>query len=504
MPAAQTESTLLDPDDFEGIQTPDGEIAVKDILSNLTSGGKSIKVHVHRVLPKQWNGHNIQGKLETFEEPIGEDEIKEMYGGGTFRIQVMVVGKNGKFEYVRGGNRTIRIAGDPILPKGSVIGSAATDTEALAKQAMTTMRELVDRKNNDPNERLFAQSLQEQLRVMQDQISRKDEKILDLITQKPEPGTADRLVEKMLDQEGARIQMLRAQHDSELRTIRERHEGEVDRIHAHAERSAQTANEAHLREIQNITRGYEGRIETLNLAHASAVKGLERELSHLDRLYSSTISERDALRNEKSKTPIDMMKEIATMREALETLGGGSNEQQPSSAWDKLAEVAGPIMAGIGQRISDGPIAGNSPPAPGAPPPPAAAVEAEIPVNRPFRAPDGRILVRRPDGSFGQVQKKKKPSVEVQGGETVEIRPEDLPAAITFMESAMRAGTDAKIFAQTVRNVLPPSIQKAFAADKLGVDHFLDQVASLEPGSPLASQAGRDWIREVAKHVFSA
>lgn len=502
MPAAQTESHLLDPEDFEGIQTPDGEIAVKDILSNLTSGGKSIKVHVHRVLPKQWNGHNIHGKLETFEEPIGEDEIKEMYGGGTFRIQVMVVGKNGKFEYIRGGNRTIRIAGDPIIPKGSVIGvgSAATDTEALAKQAMTTMRELVDRKNNDPNERLFVQSMQDQLKNMQEQILRKDEKIIDLITQKPEPGTADRMIEKMLDQEGARIQMLRAQHESELRTIRERHQGEVDRVHTHYERASQTANEAHLREIQNITRGYEGRIETLNLAHTSALKGLERELSHLDRLYSSTVSERDALRNEKTKSPIDMMKEIATMREAFETLGGGPGEQ-PTSAWDKLAEVAGPLITGIGQRISDGPAAGNSPPQQQAQP--NAAPQEEIPVNQPFRAPDGRVLVRRPDGSFGVVQKKKKPSVEVKGGETVEIRSEDLRPAITFMEAAMRAGTDAKIFAQTVRNVLPPSIQKAFAADKLGVDHFLDQVASLEPGSPLSSQAGRDWIREVAKHVFS-
>ena len=55
-------------------------------------------------------------------------------------------------------------------------------------------------------------------------------------------------------------------------------------------------------------------------------------------------------------------------------------------------------------------------------------------------------------------------------------------------------------FANSAKSMIPQNIIKYM--ESVGVDNFLNEVAVLEQGSPLRNQAGRLYMKEVAKFLL--
>src|SRR5512147_1249362 len=97
---------------FNALEIAD-EIALRDWISSLSGEGE-IKINIFRKKPIAGpNGEAIGGSLETVTDRIDEDYIREMWGGGTFKLAIQAMTPQGDYKYVKGGNRQIVIAGPP-------------------------------------------------------------------------------------------------------------------------------------------------------------------------------------------------------------------------------------------------------------------------------------------------------------------------------------------------------------------------------------------------------
>jgi hypothetical protein len=74
-------------------------------------GSGNIKVSLQRLSPKSHKGFPCGGTIDSFEQVISEEEIRDMHGGGKFQIRVNVPNnsrKKGAPAYKFGGSRTSR------------------------------------------------------------------------------------------------------------------------------------------------------------------------------------------------------------------------------------------------------------------------------------------------------------------------------------------------------------------------------------------------------------
>jgi hypothetical protein len=201
------------------------------------------------------------------------------------------------------------------------------------------------------------------------------------------------------------------------------------------------------------------------------------------------------LRLKKDKSPIDTLTELVAVKEAMDSFTGKGEDKEEGGAVERIVGniMGSPIMEGIASRVAGGPAAM------GADMPQDAEPEVEIPIGRPVQLPDGRIIVRKPDGTILQLKKKEVAPVPT-GGEEVQISDEEIGIAMSFMESALANDRDAVEFGRTARN-LAPSLTSGPIQELLktqGVDAFLSRVSKLNPNSALLSQHGKNWTRKVA------
>lgn len=466
-----------------------------EYMRTLSDNG-DIKVTVSRLKPQvcKKTGRNIKGHLETFDEPITEEDIQEQFGGGTYTLQIRVPNSQGK--YVFKGSRTVHIAGDPRVIGPDPEQKPQREDADIVKQTLSTMQGLLDRNDRhgtDPAMKSLIEGLQGQLGHLQSQLASKDERILEMFSRKPEETTSDRLLGKMLEGESVRINGMRTQHESELRMLKENHIDEVKRLNERFDRMVERLEDNHKREIDSLKTHQEVQITALRTAQESVVDGYKREIKHLDRELTKSQTELAELRGKKDKSALDMLTEVSSLKTALDEFKGGGDES-PSSTWERVAQTVmqSPILEGIGQRIAEGP-GGSGGGAPSA----SSAEDGEMPINHPLRLPDGRVVVKKPDGKIMEIRKRKKTmTTDGGGGQSIEIDPEEVKVAVSFMEGAFNNETPPEVFASTARNLIPGGIMTALKAQ--GVDAFLSNVAVLEPGSPLGTQAGRNWIRKVA------
>lgn len=470
----------------------DRDVSLLEYLRSF-SDTRAIQVRVVRKTPKTWNNHTISGNLDTHDEPLSEEDIRDLYGGGKYHLKVMA--QNDKGSWVHAGHRTVEISGDPKV--AGIVEEKRNDESRVVDQAISAYKDLIqmqrDQKPSDENPALamVVDGLNKQLHSLQQAMTEKDRQLLEVITKEPGESKTDRILEKMIDGESSRLQALRANHDSELRQLRENNRSEIDRLHTRYEEQARRQDDAQKREVDNLRSSFEIQMESFKVSQQSVVSGYQREIKHLDRELTKTQTELETLRAKKDKNAVDMVTELATVKEALDTFKG-AEEEAGGSTWERVVTgiMSSPLAEGISHRIAEGP---------GGPAPTSATTPAEPPINQPFKTPDGRILVRKSDGTIVEIrQKKTAPRVP---GELV-LDPSDVSLAVTFMENAITSGTGAKDFAASARNLIPPSILQALASR--GVDDFLGEVANLEPSSPLSTQNGRNWVREVGEILLGS
>lgn len=471
------------------------QIAKKDDASigewfDTLNAGAQIKVKVTRVFPKSWRNRHVAGLVMEVDNLPNEEDIFEQTGGGRFALQVQRIGKNGNWVYA--GQRTIEIAGDPKItgtrfdvdPTTQTVSAAPSDGELnlqkhvldMSQRLALSERERADklseevRKSNALDPVLLAvltdpmkeqgRAATESIKDLQRRLDERDQRMMEMITRPKESSTVDRVIEKMLMEDNARINAIRTQHDSEIRTIREQARDDMKRSDARSDELLRDKEKAHAREIDSIKLAMQMQVDTQKIAFENRCQLLQSELDRCRQEFSDAKKELGTLRDKKDQPIEEQMQRMVMLKEAMDTIMGGNEEQEGSVVERILGNLMeSPLAQGIAQRISE------APPTPGQ--------------KRPPGAPQ--------QGAQG-VQTIPKPALPPRA---------EVKTAIGLVENAIRNETDPVNFASTARSLLPGSIINEIA--KIGIDKWLESVAKLEESSPINSMAGRSWLRKVAK-----
>jgi hypothetical protein len=551
------------------------DMDLREIIESF-GADKAFELKVIRRKPKQHKGVDIDGHLDTFDEWVTEEELQQMFGGGTYTLKVYRPNAKGSMVYFK--SATVKLPGPP---KGKGIDSddddddddhrggphyfqspASYDDPGVVSQAIGTLKDVIEHERNskgsgmDPallalltgplNTQL--EQTQRALELMQGRMEDKDQRILELVTkqpEKPDTSASDRLMDKMFDSNNSRMEGMRAMHESEIRMMRENHRDDIKRIEDRYERQMHAMQEAHKREIDNLQRstdmmtnasqiGYEGRLET----HKMESERLRADLAEAR-------AEVAALRAKKEKSMLEQAQELALFNEKMSSLGfgglGRDEEDEPHWAEKLLGgiienpEVISTVAQGISgaqqQYAPPAPPPGAVQPSqqpqqpqqaqPGAPQlPPQSQEEAphmaveDIEIGQPFRGADGEVYVKvPPDGeivtysqALAMARKEEAEAREAAAAAAAEEarKPtkQQVSMAVVFAENAYKNNVAPETFARTARNSVPGDLLDYIG--EVGVDSFLNEVADLEPSSPLRTQAGRNYMREVAGFLLNS
>lgn len=481
----------------------------KSLLDYLTelAAQSPIKVTVIREMPKSWEGRNIEGTLDRYDEPISEEEIRDLYGGGKYKLVIKAPNAKGQFQYVT--SRRIKIAGDPKLDGLITTGSSRRSDESpsVVRDALSMSQSMIDRANRRAdraeeraekgrgNQDSTTLSLVlEEMRSVRRESAAKDARLLEIVSSKPETSATEVLLGKAIEGESARILAMQSRMDSELRTRNDMHRAEIDRVSQRYDDIARRQEEAHKREIDSLRQSLDNQMATLKLSYEGQIQGFKREIAHLDRQLTVAQQEVVELRSKKDKSLLDSMTEMAAMKEAIETFSGGGKEE--GSVIERvIGSVMGSSLAeGVAARIAGGPEAAA------VPEPNPVQEQPDIPIDKPVQLPDGRVIVRRSDGRIMELRPKQKGPTPT-GEPAPAISEENLKKILPFMESALANDADPGEFVRTARSLVPEVVSGPVQTllKSQGADAFLALVTEVSPGSPLVSgQRGRNWVRKVA------
>lgn len=478
------------------------ENSLRDWFTTLGSG-LTLKCKLYRDEPKVTRqGKRCNGWLRDYNEPLEESHIKDEFGGGRYRLQAFRLNEKGNWVYYR--QITIEIGGDAKMPQEAteetlegnpVIQRAAlsdspSEEPSIVRQALAMTAELTREERQRARElereardrggvdtALLAQltkpleiqleTLREELREARRQANVAQERTMEAATRKTEPGPTDRILEKMIEGDSARIQAIRVQHDSELRQLRESYEAGAKRLQDHYIEETRAKDRVHDREVDNLREAHKLQLESLKESQAARVDGLQGQIKRLESELDGARKELSELRAKKEVPIEEQLLRIAQLKEAMEAFGGAKDDEQPGVVGQILERIA-PILEGVGQRIGNAPSTVEMPPA-------------------------------QPQGSTpapgGQSRRPKPPQAAPKlPGPPIDL--EDIKAAVAFAENAAKAETDPAQFAVSARSMLPGSVI-TFIREH-GVDALLE-IAKLDDASYLQTQVGRVWIRTVAK-----
>ena len=495
----------------------------------MSMGGEvAVRITIKRTKPKTWRGHHVGGTLETVEEMIDEEYIRDMWGGGVFQLLVSKKNGRGNWTYAPGA-RTIEIAGppkldglvgeDPVTPPGAEDPGLASKAFSAMERNAQRAQERADRAESQARHNggidLDALAALNAPMVAQVEELRKSNELLqgrlyDMLGKQPEGEPfKDKMFEKMLDGESSRIESILIKHDSELRSLKTIYQADIDRLHTNHKEDLRTRENAHERELTTVRNSYEAQVKSNEVAYNTRIDGLKHENDRLDRELVEGRTRVATLEAKKDKTITEQAEELMAIRDALGGLGGGGDET-PKPWYERLLEAAGESSV-VANLLGIGDV-GAAQAQLGAQQTAQAQQQMMPPVGVPYQAPDGNIYVRQPDGSVAQVdpaavrrqraaQKKKgKKKAEQQQSDPVAPGDNDIRNAITFLEGPLVNGMPPEIVGQTARNLIPSEILNYMAT--VGIDEFLKKVTQLEPNSPLNSQRGRNFCRKVAAFLF--
>lgn len=498
--------------------TESEDATLRDIVDALGDEG-SFTIKIWRQEPEWFtdgNGkrHSTRGYLETVDRKIDEQWIQNKYGGGTYKLTIRK----------RGGgyltHRTIPIAGNPDL--STLPNAAAQPTQQLRTEpaepppiigkALDMMQSQLDKAEaradraaggNGSDSALLA-IMREQLAAASAEkleMQRRLDELAAAIRRPAEPTAEDkfkdRFLEKMIDQDSARITALRAQYESEIRQLKESAIENERRIRDQHERDLKDRTASHERELALVRQTFEAQIATLKASHEislatvkasgdTTTKITEAETRRLDKENNHLREELKELRAKKEKTIAEMVKELNSIKELV------GDEGEEASTAEKIVEaVTNPdAIAAVTSIFQKNQPAAATPPQAMAP-----------------QRPERRVVKNRVTGEKmilegNQLRPAKKispPGTPPEVAALPEIDPEDIKRVVDYLESACTAGTDPQIVISSFGSFIPEPIRVA-VRDLGGVDQFLMKVAKLPSTSPLlANQAGKNWCRKLSK-----
>jgi hypothetical protein len=512
MPQTETEEKKAKTKAMRQIEE-DADQDLRDWIRDECGGSANIQVEVTRKTPKRYKGIQTDGLLTTYEEPISKEEIRDGWGGGKFYLTVKRKKPNGGFEYVT--HKTISIAGPPridMYDDGAPQPiSADSEDPSLAEKAMEMSQRQLERAEERAEKArgngagqidpalvsMFENQIEagrEETRALRDELASARADMMAMATKPAEETAQDRIFEKMVDGESARIDALRAQHDSELRTIKENHASEIKMLREQHRDDLKAQAKIHDREIDMMRDSHSSRVTAEKTGYDARVDALKTETKRLDRELTEAKAELGALRLKKDMTLPEKMGELVTIKSSMQELGlvpeEGAVAEKGTAERIFEAVMNSKAAENVAERLAGGvAAAAGGEPAAQLPPP-----------GQPFQMPgDPNVYVVGPDGTVGLAQpppRRKKKEKPPEDGITPP-GPEEVSAAVEFMENAVVAGTSPEEFATTASALIPAGLL-AYIRSK-GVDALLDNVAKLDASSVLNQQNGRNFARKVGK-----
>jgi hypothetical protein len=493
----------------EDLSKPEAEHKLKkdrtfyEFLDNF-AGQSSVRCELFRDQPRMWAGKNTRGYVTTYD---GTDltiaEIQAAHGGGTFRLVIKTPTKSGR--WVIRDQYTIEIQGDPIIA-----GLNPSPTEATASQEKTSMSdeavkqafefarsatEKAESRNNGSDLEVLG-GLMENFQKTQEHSNTQLLDFLKAQTNQPKDNAAEQVFELMktnLQGEGSRLAALRDAHEAELRQKATFHEGQIERLQDRHDRDMQSAKDAALREIDGLKTANAAAIEAFKNGFEMRLEALKETVKRYEREIDQKNQELVELRARKEKGPLDALKEMAAIKTAMDEFSpSGGDDDEPKGLAAKALDALGPLAERFAMNLSA----------------PAAAPEA--PAQLPPGGEDDPIVeVKMSDGStrqmprsqlihLQQMQARQQAEAEAAAaGPQMNLPPEQIQVAVTYMENAFNNQIDPEVFAQSARSSVPGEIIDFLKEH--GVDPFIDIVAKLGPDSVLASVRGRTFVRKVAE-----
>jgi hypothetical protein len=499
----------------------DEQAAMYDWLSELGSTG-AIKAKLKRIKPKStvYKGRvvNCGGTLDEYEEPVTEEQIRQEHGGGKFQLVVQHMGKNknGNPQWKYHGARTFEIAGDPDVRRllladdddgGHDTGSGDGPVAQAMNMSMRLAQEAQERADRGGNGadheamRMMMEPMQQQIALLAQSLEAKERQVFELLNKPTDNSSQDRLFGIMESKEhshGNNLQAVRIAHESEMKELRSFHRSELGRREDRFERELDNSRKATDREIESLKAAHQVAIDSQRIGYDMRIDGLKDQKKGLERELGEIKTELAALRGRKDMTPVQQMQGLVEIKNAMESVMPSAAEEVPKAGWERAldAMMGSSLLEGVAERIASGP--------PGEQQQQQAPTEQMVQIRR----PDGQV-VSVPASYVAQAQAAAAARQQASGmaegppqnqEPELSVDPGDVTKAVMFIEAAIRNGTAPEIFAASARNMIPADIL-AYIKGK-GVDHFLNNVAKLEDGSPLSTVVGRTYVRKVAKFLL--
>lgn len=482
---------------------------IYDFLSELGSTGE-MKVELLRKTPMRYKGVKTDGLLETYHEPITYDQIQEIWGGGKYQVRVHRRSASGRWSYA--GARTFDIAGHPRLDAlineddddddMSSAPPAAMHESGTVSQAMQLAHQLVrdsreeartlrdqsrrEKPRDEETTMVMIRGLQEELRAARKEASEKDQRILELINRKPDTSSQDKLFGIMREQtndHSSRINEVRLAHDSELRQLRDFHQQELRNRESRFEKELDAVRAGHSREIDSLKESHRSAMESQRNGYEMRMDGLKESVKRLEREVGEARTEVAGLRAKKEQGPLEQIQGLVSLKSGLESLMPQGDDSPPST-FEKVVSALSPLAEGVAARFAGAP---------------------EQKPQQQLPAGQQMVSVKRPNGEIVQVprsyiEQMRERQAQSQAKSIPSISPIEVKTAVSFIEQAYRNGHPPETVAASARNLVPSKILDYIKSE--GVDQFLNNVAKLDDSSPLATVAGRIYVRKIAKFLL--
>lgn len=503
--------------------------SIADWVRSVGSNQGPVLITVARREPKKHRGVKCDGQLMKFDELVEdiEDRVREEQGGGTFMIGIKVPREKGHgWRYLT--HRQIELPGDPkvdhlrdidpntaagaaAVAAAAAAAPAAADTK-IAERVLSRAFDMIDSERkaapaapvvaSDPNMRTLIDGLNRSILTLQAQLEARDAQIKVLLEkgEKTDPFR-DNLLTNLMAGDNSRILAIRTAHESEIAALRTAMIENEKRLRDAHERDIARIEATHLREITNLTNAFTQAGNANNTSAATQKMVLDGQIGQLTRELAAVRAENAELRAKKDKSPLEIAKELKSLKEALTDGDDDDKEEKENPIVQGLKVLADSKLAAAALKKIG--VADDETPKP--------------PVGRPYRLPDGRVVVTDATGVTMPVPMRRKhrappaapatgtPAANQNGQQGQQeaappppnISPASVELATQFLENAFRNQQPPDQVAESVRTMIPADVMGVLR-DR-GVDYFLDEVAKLPGGSPLGSQKGRLFARKVGK-----
>ena len=491
------------------------DMALKDYLELLGPQG-AIRVRVNRTAPKtvRVNGkdYNTEGHQVTFDHTVDEEYLREELGGGTYDLVITSRTKSaGSFKYA--GHRTVKVAGDPKVEKLPTNATTPVSQTSGGGESPGFVKEVVGllkgelEHAREPKPDGINPAVQLLIDQLRDDARRRDREVEDMRRQlgeaqnrrPPEDPIKDEILKSMLSGQSGHVTALQLRYEAEIRQSKESAAQDLKRLEERHDRTMSEMRQSHELALSHVKSSYEREIAALrsshdvslqasSATHAVQIHTLSAEIKRLERDNDDHRKDNRELRDKKEKGVIEQIKDLNALKEAI-----GVGDEKDDSMAEKVIAAMPAAIESIGGLIDRKRATQQV----------AQIAQAQVAAKpRVVATSDGRRYLQKGDQLIAVKPKPKTITTEAGGEiEIPQVEPAQLALLISLLEQSFRRDEAPEIVAQTGKAQIPADIlawiRQHHSEQVSGVDLFMQKVAKLPGTSPLATQAGRNWLRKV-------